>query len=85
MPVQFILASQSPRRRELIQLLGLPFQVMVADVDEDSITTPDPARNVVQTARLKSNEIAAQLDTAVFPSHTLILAADTTVAGLDRE
>jgi len=78
MQTQFILASQSPRRRELIQLLGFPFQVMVADVDEDSVTTPDPARNVVQTARLKSNKIAVQLDTAVSP--TLILAADTTVA-----
>ena len=78
MQTQFILASQSPRRRELIQLLGLPFQVMVADVDEDSVTTPDPARNVVQTAVLKSNKIVEQLGTAV--PHTLILAADTTVA-----
>lgn len=80
MPIQFILASQSPRRRELIQLLRFPFQVMVADADEDSIITPDPARNVVQTARLKSKKIVEKLDTAVFPPHTLILAADTTVA-----
>ena len=80
MPTQFILASQSPRRRELMQLLGFPFQVRVANADEDSIIMPDPARNVVQTARLKSNKIAAQLDTAVFSPHTLILAADTTVA-----
>ncbi len=80
MQTHFILASQSPRRRELIQLLGFPFQVMVADVDEDSITTPDPIRNVVQTAQLKSNKILALLDTAVLPPHTMILAADTTVA-----
>ena len=80
MITQFVLASQSPRRHELMQLLGFSFQVMAANVDEDSITTPDPARNVVQTARLKSNEIAARLDAAVLPPHTLILAADTTVA-----
>lgn len=80
MQTQFILASQSPRRRELIQLLGFPFRVMVADVDEDSVITTDPARNVVQTAQLKSNQIREQLDTAVLPPHTLILAADTTVA-----
>lgn len=80
MQTQFILASQSPRRRELLQLLGFPFQVMVADVDEDSITTPDPTRNVVQTAQLKSDKIAGMLDTAVLPPRTFILAADTTVA-----
>jgi MAF protein len=80
MPTQFILASQSPRRRELMQLLGFPFQVMVADADEDSITTPDPTRNVVQTARLKSKKIVEKLNPAVFPPYTLILAADTTVA-----
>ncbi len=80
MDLKFILASQSPRRRELIQLLGFPFQVMVADVDEDSVTDPDPAVNVVQTARLKATHIAAQLVGASFSPQTLILAADTTVA-----
>jgi MAF protein len=80
MCIQFILASQSPRRRELMQLLGFPFQVMAANVDEDSVTISDPVPNVVQTARLKLNAIAEQLNTAVLPPHTFILAADTTVA-----
>lgn len=78
MNIQFILASQSPRRRELLQLLGIPFQIMVANADEDSISVPEPALNVVQTAQLKSAKIAASLQ----PNHppTIILAADTTVA-----
>ncbi|MBK8905886.1 MAG: septum formation protein Maf [Anaerolineaceae bacterium] len=80
MNLEFILASQSPRRRELIQLLGFPFRVMVADVDEDSVTDPNPAVNVVQTARLKSTRIAEQLVGTSLPAQTLILAADTTVA-----
>ena len=80
MNIEFILASQSPRRRELIQLLGLPFRVMVADADEDSITDPDPAANVVKTARLKSSLIATQLKDQSFAPETIILAADTTVA-----
>ncbi len=50
--VEFILASQSPRRKSLIQLLGYPFSVMVADVDEASITDPDSVVNVVKTAVL---------------------------------
>ena len=39
-----ILASQSPRRHELMKLTGLPFTVRVADIDE----TMDPALHVQQ-------------------------------------
>jgi len=70
-----ILASASPRRRELMTLLGLPFTIQVADVDEKSITHPDPAINVLETARLKAETIA---QTA--PPESIIVAADTTVA-----
>ncbi len=76
--IQFLLASQSPRRRELFGLLGYPFTSMAADADEAAITTPDPAENVVDTAVLKATIIAAQLPR---PDHRqIILAADTTVA-----
>jgi len=73
--VELILASASPRRRELMGLLGLPFKVLVADVDEDSVTHPDPAVNVVETARLKAVTIAAR-----HPAPAIIMASDTTVA-----
>jgi septum formation protein len=78
-PITFLLASQSPRRRELLALLNYPFQVMAADADEDSITTPDPAVNVVETAVLKASLITTQYTP---PPHTrtLLIAADTTVA-----
>ena len=32
--MNLILASQSPRRKELLSLLGIPFSVQVADIDE---------------------------------------------------
>ncbi|MBK8431790.1 MAG: septum formation protein Maf [Chloroflexi bacterium] len=70
-----ILGSMSPRRRALLALLGLPFVVQVADVDEDIITDPDPIRNVQQRAELKGRALAA-----VSPPDALIIAADTTVA-----
>lgn len=80
MNIDLILASQSPRRRELLQLLGLPFSIMVANADEDSVVEPDPALNVVETARLKSKIVATELGKQVGMSGKLILAADTTVA-----
>lgn len=76
--VQLILASQSPRRRQLIKLLKHPVQTTQAAVDEESITDPDPARNAVETARLKARAVGPSYDNGV------IVAADTTVA-LDDE
>lgn len=72
---ELILASASPRRQELLRLLGLPFRVMVADVDEDSITDSDPAINVVATAHLKAVTIAVRCE-----APAIIIASDTTVA-----
>ena len=74
--LEFILASQSPRRQSLIQLLGYPFSVMAADVDEASITDADPAVNVVKTAVFKATTIAQQIQS----EDKIIIAADTTVA-----
>lgn len=72
---ELILASASPRRRALMELLRLPFRVMVADVDEDSITDPDPTTNVIETARLKAMMIARRCT-----EPAMIIASDTTVA-----
>ncbi|MFZ0546778.1 MAG: nucleoside triphosphate pyrophosphatase [Candidatus Promineifilaceae bacterium] len=69
-----ILASSSPRRQQLIQFLGLPWQVMVADVDETSVDDPDPAVNVVETARLKAKAVYP-----LAPTDTAVIAADTIV------
>lgn len=77
--LQIILASQSPRRRELIQLLEYPVTSMAAYADEDSVTDPDPAVNVVRTAQLKMDEIVARLWKNTVDER-LVIAADTTVA-----
>lgn len=76
--IEFLLASQSPRRRELMALLGRPVRQMAADVDEESVNAPDPAVNVVDTAVLKAHTIAHSF--VPTPGRQVILiAADTTV------
>ncbi len=59
----------------LIRLAGYPFSVMAADVDERSITDPDPVVNVVKTAVLKAHTIAQKTSA----TDKIIIAADTTV------
>ncbi|MCP4423571.1 MAG: septum formation protein Maf [Chloroflexi bacterium] len=78
--MELLLASQSPRRRELIKLLGYPFQAISADVDESLATNPDPALNVVETAQLKAAAIAERMRGQPEYEEAVIVAADTTVA-----
>lgn len=72
---QFYLASASPRRKQLLEQLGLRFEVVVADVDE-SPRPGEAARDyVLRVAALKAEATVAKLGSPSLP----ILAADTTV------
>lgn len=78
--MKFILASASPRRREILAHLGLDFAVRVADADERSDET-DAERLVEQLAAKKARAVydAMASDGTLSPD-TVILAADTVVA-----
>ena len=54
---KIILASQSPRRRELLTQIGLPFQVIPSSVEE-VITETDPGLVVQQLSRQKAENVA---------------------------
>jgi len=77
-PTRFILASQSPRRRALLGLLGYPFDVVVSGADEDAHLDAGPATYVLRTAQAKAETVAREMS-AQRPD-ALIIAADTTVA-----
>jgi septum formation protein len=72
-----ILASNSPRRRQLLALTGLEFSVQPADIDETHFAGEAPAAYVLRLAVGKAQAILDQLP----PGHgeTVILASDTTV------
>lgn len=72
-PVRLILASASPRRRELLGQLGVAFEVMVADVTEHEDPATDPRAMVAHNAALKADWVAAREPEA------FVLGADTTV------
>lgn len=67
-----ILASNSPRRRQLLALTGIPFIVRIADVDESQLANENPADYVLRLAETKARTVPAEAD-------QVILAADTTV------
>jgi len=71
--VRLVLASASPRRRELIAHLGLPFEVAVSGVDETVQAGEPPEALARRLAEAKATEVAATHPKAV------VLAADTIV------
>lgn len=74
MTLPFILASGSPRRRELLASLGVPFTVVKPDIDETERLGEDPVAYVRRLSREKADAVAARLS-----EPAAILAADTTV------
>lgn len=73
-PVKMILASGSPRRRELLESLGWTFEVRVPDVPEDPLPDESPEALCARLARIKGASVAANVS-----PDTLVLAADTVV------
>jgi len=73
-----ILASQSPRRRELLAMLGLEFDIITADIDETMDPNLSVADAVAQVCRRKAEAVGS-----IRPGD-LIIAADTVVVVEDR-
>jgi MAF protein len=71
---QLVLASASPRRRELLALIGLDFIVKTAAVDEIPLPGENPPDYVSRLAASKALWVRDQLN-----SRAIVIAADTTV------
>lgn len=75
---KLVLASQSPRRVELLKLLGLQFDTIPSDIDESTELT-DPIEVVKFLATAKAQLVASQLAKNGTPQAVLVLGADTIV------
>ena len=70
--MQLILASASPRRKELLSLFHIPFTVRVADIDETMDDAKAPYDEVARVSRLKAQAVARE-------EGDIVIAADTIV------
>jgi septum formation protein len=67
-----ILASQSPRRRDLLRLIGIPHEVRPADIDERYVPGERPREHAERLARGKALAIASP-DAVVIGSDTIVV------------
>ena len=71
--MEIILASQSPRRRELLGLFGLPFTICVADIDETMDPSKPAADEVARVSRCKALAVPRGEDAVVIAADTIVV------------
>ena len=80
--MKIILASASPRRKDILSELGVDFTVLSADTDE-SCSFPDPEEYAMELARRKGQavyaEIKSRMKEGIDDSDAVIISADTVV------
>jgi nucleoside triphosphate pyrophosphatase len=80
-----ILASSSPRRRELLSLIGIAHDVVPADIDESYLAGETPAGHAERLARQKAATVAAAAPDAVTIGADTIVVVDGDVLGKPRD
>ncbi|KYG91640.1 septum formation inhibitor Maf [[Bacillus] sp. KCTC 13219] len=75
---KFVLASASPRRKELLAQLHIPFEVITSNVEETSVQAQSVEQYVQEVARLKTRDVAAKCHGKT------VIGADTIVVFQNR-
>ncbi|UTC63927.1 septum formation protein Maf [Treponema sp. OMZ 788] len=84
---ELILASESPRRKEILDSLGVLFCISPSNFDESSINETDPVKKCILTARGKAESLfkslpqndGAEPQKLILAADTLIFTEDTTI------
>ena len=84
-PPRVVLASSSPRRRELLTLIGIPHVVLPADIDETPYPNELPHVHAERLAREKAAVIAAREADAIVVAADTIVVVDDDILGKPRD
>jgi septum formation protein len=82
---RLILASQSPRRAELLERLGLSFEITPADIDESYLPHESPTAHAERLAREKAETISRREPGALVVGSDTIVVIDGEVLGKPRD
>ena len=82
--MQLILASASPRRKELLGLYGIPFTVRAADIDETMDPDKPPFDEVARLSREKALAVPREPEDVVVAADTIVVC-DGIVLGKPRD
>jgi len=74
--MNLILASASPRRKELLSLFHIPFAIKVADIDEAMDPSRSPADEVARVSALKAAAVERDADDVLIAADTIVVCED---------
>ncbi len=78
--LDIVLASASPRRKEILETLGVPFRIVVSDAEENASPELAPDEFVMRTAHEKCKNVVEKLRVdGSLGRDTLVIACDTVV------
>ncbi len=80
-----ILASASPRRRELLSLMGLSYEVMVSDAEEIIIAGENPKSQVERLSKTKADAIIIKENDVVIAADTVVVSPNGEILGKPRD
>ena len=84
-PLELILASASPRRRELLAQLAIPFTVIPANIDESAWPNEVPRAYTMRVAHAKAQHVAQQFPTAVVLGADSVVVLDQQILGKPKD
>ena len=82
---RIILASSSPRRRDLLRLIGIPHEIEPADIDETPHPGEEPAAHAERLAREKALAVAGRHTGACVIAADTIVVVDGSILGKPRD
>jgi septum formation protein len=82
---RLILASASPRRRDLLRTMGFPFRVVPSGIEEAPRPGEPPVRFVARAAREKGEDVARRHPSVHVLSADTVVVADGTILGKPRD
>ena len=85
--MNLILASQSPRRQQLLEQMGLTFTVKIADIDETMTPGRPPQEQVAEVSARKAAAVAAtcRKDDVIIAADTIVVVDDTILGKPENE
>ena len=82
---RFILASASPRRKEILENAGFDFEIIVSDVDENITEDLSPSETVEELAKRKARAVWEENKDAVVFGCDTVVAVDDKILGKPRD
>jgi septum formation protein len=79
--IELILASESPRRRELMKLLGHPFRSITSHVEETVISGEKPSEHVQRLSELKAREVGRRVGKGIVIGSDTVVVIDGDILG----